>query len=191
MNLRSTGWVCRFAWVLIGILYCLQSGYSADTNAILSGTNSLSTTSNFILNSENTKPEFDPVESFFRVLSGLVIVILIFLGGVWLYKNRLTQPGAHALNGQLKVLESKFLGNKQGIVVIAYGNKRMMLGTTHGSMSKISDLPDLTDEEISKVYSQNQGQQGSQSGFSFAQILAKASNHQIKGNRDGDSNPQK
>lgn len=191
-----------FAWLLV-VAVCSEFSpvaSAAEPDAVLDGSNATSRTVE-MLKSGNTSPgsegetdDFDPFASFLRVMIALAVVIGIFLCGVWVYRNRLTQAGSAGLGGQLKVLESKFIGNRQGLFVVAYGEKRILLGTSQQGIAKVSDLPDLSNDEVATVFNSNTGagringnQQEADSRLSFASILAKASNNQIKGNKDVDS----
>lgn len=184
----------RFLHLLIILLVTIfiwpSKMVAASTNEMLgTSTNAVSDMSSILKGSEKDR-ELDPMGSFFRVLLSLVVVICIFLGGVWLFKNRLNVSSHGAVSGKLKILESKFIGNRQGLVVVAYGEKRMLLGTSTTGITALGDLPDLSEEEQSALDTHPSTQKKiSGSDLSFSSILAKASNNQQKGYKDVDSTP--
>ena len=80
--------------------------------------------------------------SLLRVLGALALVLGLFLGGVWLFKNwqRLTlQRGQQP---RLNILESRSLGARQGICVVAYEKQRFLVATSPAGISLLSHLPD-------------------------------------------------
>jgi flagellar biosynthetic protein FliO len=86
-------------------------------------------------------PGFDAGESFVRVFGALMVVLAIFFGAVWFYRNwqrviRRSQGGV-----RLNVMEVRSLGNKQSLVVIGYGPQRMLLGATPSGISMLTHLP--------------------------------------------------
>ena len=84
----------------------------------------------------------DAGASVIRVLGALVLVISIFLGGVWLFRNwqRLAVKKGRA--PRLNVLEVKSLGQRQAIYVVGYQQQRMLLASSPAGISLVSHLPD-------------------------------------------------
>ena len=80
--------------------------------------------------------------SFVRVIGALALVIGVFLGGVWFFKNwqRLAQRGGNA--PKLNILESKSLGARQGIFVIGYEKQRFLVASSPTGVNLLSHLPD-------------------------------------------------
>jgi flagellar biogenesis protein FliO len=79
--------------------------------------------------------------SLVRVFGALVVVIGIFLAGVWLFKNwqRLTlRKGA---SPKLNVLEVRSLGQRQAIYVVGYEQQRMLLASSSAGVTLLSHLP--------------------------------------------------
>ncbi len=161
---------------------------AASTNEVLGVSTNVQNDLSSIFKGSDKDRELDPMGSFFRVLISLVVVICIFLGGVWLFKNRISVSNHGGISGKLKVLESKFIGNRQGLVVVAYGKKRMLLGTSSTGITALGDLPDLTEDEQATLNSNSSVQNSTGDGsLSFSSILAKASKNQKKGHKDVDS----
>lgn len=80
--------------------------------------------------------------SFVRVMGSLALVLGIFLGGVWLYKNwqRLAIQRGHA--PKLNILETRPLGARQALFVVAYEQQRFLVATSPAGVNLLSHLPD-------------------------------------------------
>ena len=80
--------------------------------------------------------------SFVRVLGSLALVLGLFLGGVWLFKNwqRLAQRGGSA--PKLNILESRSLGARQGVCVVGYDRQRFLVASSPAGVNLLSHLPD-------------------------------------------------
>ncbi|HEY3857454.1 MAG TPA: flagellar biosynthetic protein FliO [Verrucomicrobiae bacterium] len=95
----------------------------------------------------------DTGASVFRVLGALILVVGIFLGGVWLFKNwqRFTvQKGARP---RLNVLEAKSIGQRQSLLVVAYQQQRMLVAATPAGITLLSHLPAEENVETAPVAS--------------------------------------
>ena len=79
--------------------------------------------------------------SLLRVVGALVVVIAIFLAGVWLFKNwqRLTMRRGAA--PKLSVLEVRSLGQRQAIYVVGYEQQRLLLASSTAGVTLLSHLP--------------------------------------------------
>ncbi len=79
--------------------------------------------------------------SVLRVVGALIVVVGIFLGGVWLFRNwqrlAVRRGGAPKLN----VLEVRSLGQRQAIYVVAYQQQRMLLASSPAGIALLSHLP--------------------------------------------------
>ena len=79
--------------------------------------------------------------SVVRVLGALVLVLALFLGGVWVFKllqQLFLQKGRLA---KLNVLEVRSLGNRHALYVVGYEQQRMMLAASPSGVTLISHLP--------------------------------------------------
>jgi flagellar biogenesis protein FliO len=84
----------------------------------------------------------DTGASVVRVFGALILVVGIFLGGVWLFRNwqRFTvQKGA---GPRLNVLEVRSLGQRQSLYVVGYQQQRMLLASSSAGITLVSHLPD-------------------------------------------------
>ena len=103
--------------------------------------------------------------SVIRVFGALVLVLGLFLAGVWLFRNwqRLTlQRGRPS---QLQILEMKALGGKHVLYVVGYQQQRLLLASSPAGVALVSHLPaaDATEVEPAKLSSEN-----------FVQVLQQA-----------------
>jgi flagellar biogenesis protein FliO len=89
----------------------------------------------------------DAGTSVLRVFGALLIVLSLFFGGVWLFKNSQRFMGRQGGAGKLSVLEVKSLGNRQALYVVGYGRQRMLLGSSPAGVSLVSQLPEATEQE--------------------------------------------
>ncbi len=85
--------------------------------------------------------------SVLRVLGALILVLAIFFGGVWLFKNSQRALGRSKSASQLHVLEAKSLGNRQTVYVVGYGRQRMLLGSSPTGIALVSQLPEAMESE--------------------------------------------
>lgn len=79
--------------------------------------------------------------SVIRVFGALVLVLGLFLGGVWLFKNwqRLTiQRGRPS---QLQIVEMKALGGRHALYVVGFQQQRMLLASSPAGVTLVSHLP--------------------------------------------------
>ena len=108
----------------------------------------------------------DAGPSMLRVLGALAVVVGIFLGGVWLYRNgqRLRFRGGRT--PRLNVLESRSLGGRHALYVIAYEQERFLVASTPTGINLLSHLTPASNPDL-------QGDPKSQNpAFSFGQTLA-------------------
>ena len=84
--------------------------------------------------------------SLLRVMGSLAIVIGLFLGGVWLFKNwqRLALKNGSA--PKLNVFETRSLGARQAVFVVGYEQQRFLVATSPAGVNLLSHLPDAAAE---------------------------------------------
>jgi flagellar biogenesis protein FliO len=85
--------------------------------------------------------------SVLRVMGALALVLGLFLGGVWLFRNwqRLTiQRGRPA---QLNVIETRSLGGKHALYVIGYQQERFLLASSPAGVNLLSHLPSAEEKD--------------------------------------------
>jgi flagellar biogenesis protein FliO len=79
--------------------------------------------------------------SVVRLIGALALVIALFLGGVWLYRNRQRLAFRRGSTPRLSVLEVKSLGQRQALFLIGYQDQRLLLASSPTGMSLICHLP--------------------------------------------------
>jgi flagellar biogenesis protein FliO len=86
----------------------------------------------------------EAVPSLLRVLGALGVVLGIFLGGVWLYRNwqRLALPRGG--RPKLNIIETRPLGGRQALYVVGYEQGRFLIASSPAGVSLLSHLPDAT-----------------------------------------------
>jgi flagellar protein FliO/FliZ len=132
---NATGKTVTFFLLLAFFLFCSVTA-SADA---LTATNLFATT-NTITAAPSALP--DAGASVVRVFGALLLVIALFLGGVWLFRNwqRLTiQKNGGA---KLNLIEVKSLGQRQALYVVGYQQQRMLLASTPAGITLVSHLPE-------------------------------------------------
>lgn len=83
----------------------------------------------------------DVSSSVVRVLGGLVFVLALFLGGVWLLRNWQRVVVQRGQVPKLNVLEVKSLGNRNALYVIGYEQQRLLLSSSPTGVTLVSHLP--------------------------------------------------
>jgi len=83
----------------------------------------------------------DAGPSILRVMGALALVLGIFFGGVWLYRNwqRLTIQRGRA--PKLNVVETRPLGGKHALYVIGYDQERFLVSASPTGVSLLTHLP--------------------------------------------------
>jgi flagellar biogenesis protein FliO len=136
-------------------LLLLTSFYPQANAAPLLSTNLVSTT-----------PALpDASFSVIRVFGALVLVVGLFLAGVWLFKNWQRLALQRGRPSQLQILEMKALGNKHALYVVGYQQQRLLLASSPAGLALLSHLPlaDTPEVEPPKIGGEN-----------FVQVLQQA-----------------
>lgn len=129
-----------FASCLLSFLFLAGANAFAD---------SLSSTNTNISALPGALP--DAGASVVRVFGALALVVGIFLGGVWLFRNwqRFTvQKGG---GPKLNVLEVKSLGQRQALYIVGYQQQRMLLASSPAGVTLLSHLPAAEEVETTAV----------------------------------------
>lgn len=137
--------VFLFALLIAGSSFA-QTNSAAPTNSIVAAVTSPAATAPL------TAPQLpDAGLSIIRVFGALALVIGLFLGGVWLFRNwqRLTTKGGRA--PRLNVIETRSLGSKQAIFVVGYEQERFLIASSPAGINLLSHLPQATEEEAKEA----------------------------------------
>ena len=79
--------------------------------------------------------------SLLRVVGALVVVIALFLAGVWLFKNWQRLALRRGAAPRLNVLEVRSLGQRQALYVVAYEQQRLLIASSSAGVTLLSHLP--------------------------------------------------
>ncbi len=107
----------------------------------------------------------DAGPSLLRVLGALALVLGLFLGGAWLIRNGRFSAFGRGRSARLNVLETRSLGGRQAIYVVAYGQERFLIGSTPAGINLLSHLAPPQENEDGV-------QEQSPTNLSFSQALA-------------------
>lgn len=88
-----------------------------------------------------TPPLPDAGVSFLRVMGALALVLGIFLGGVWLFKNWQRLAVQRGRAPKLNVLETRSLGGRHALYVVGYEQERFLVSSSPGGVTLLSHLP--------------------------------------------------
>lgn len=94
------------------------------------------------LTAELTTSLPDASGSVVRVLGALALVLALFFGGVWCFKNWQRLVRFKGPQAKLTVLEVRALDNRHAIYVVGYQRQRMLIGTSQTDITLLSHLPD-------------------------------------------------
>jgi flagellar biogenesis protein FliO len=93
-------------------------------------------------NSPAFRPELPNVGlSAIRAFAALAIVLAVFFGGVWLYRNGQRLAWRRTGSPRLNILESRTLGNRYALYVVGYEQQRFLVGSSPAGLGLISPLP--------------------------------------------------
>lgn len=84
----------------------------------------------------------DATGSVVRVLGALALVLAVFFGGIWAFKNWQRLVRFKGPPAKLTVLEVRGLDNRHALYVVGYQRQRMLIGTSQTDITLLSHLPD-------------------------------------------------
>lgn len=94
-------------------------------------------------------PVPDVGQSLFRVFGALGLVLLLFFGGVWLFRNWQQVLVRRGRPARLRVLESRSLGSRHALFVVGYDRQRLLVASSPTGVTLLSPLPAAeTDEPV-------------------------------------------
>ena len=79
--------------------------------------------------------------SLFRVLGALALVIAVFFGGVWLFRNWQRMAITKGHTPKLNILETRSLGQRHAIYVIGYEQQRLLIAASPAGVTMLASLP--------------------------------------------------
>jgi flagellar biogenesis protein FliO len=93
----------------------------------------------------------DTAGSLIRVVGALALVLGLFLGGVWVFKNWQRLAIQRGRQPKLNILETRSLGARQAVFVVAYERQRFLVATSPAGVNLLSHLPDSETNETETV----------------------------------------
>ena len=85
--------------------------------------------------------------SLLRVTGALALVLGLFLGGAWFFKNWQRLALQRGRQPKLNILETRSLGARQAVFVVAYERQRFLVATSPAGVNLLSHLPDTETAE--------------------------------------------
>lgn len=79
--------------------------------------------------------------SIVRVFGALALVLGLFLGGVWMFKNWQRLAIQRGRAPKLNILEVKSLGGRNSIFVVGYEQERFLISAAPNGVNLLSHLP--------------------------------------------------
>ena len=89
--------------------------------------------------------------SAIRALGALVMVVGIFLAGVWLFRKGQGVAWRKAGRPKLAILETRSLGNRFAIYVVGYEDQRFLVGSSPTGLNLLSGLPAVAEASAPAV----------------------------------------
>lgn len=74
-----------------------------------------------------------------------IVTLLCAGAGIWLFWRNRKQTGSSAAKGKLAISETKSLGNRQYLVVAAYGRQKFLVGVCVGRITLLAPLDEGAD----------------------------------------------
>jgi flagellar biogenesis protein FliO len=86
--------------------------------------------------------------SVLRMIGALCLVLSLFFAGVWAYRNSNRFAGKRGRTAKLRVLETRSLGHRHSIAVVAYDQQRILLATSPTGVTMLTHLPEASAQEV-------------------------------------------
>lgn len=85
--------------------------------------------------------------SVLRVCGAFILVVAVFLAGVWLLKNWQRLAVKRGGGARLNLIEMKTLGPRQAIYVVGYQQQRLLVAASPAGITLLSHLPAADEDE--------------------------------------------
>jgi flagellar biogenesis protein FliO len=89
--------------------------------------------------------------SAIRALGALALVLAVFFGGVWMFRNGQRLAWRKTGAPRLAILESRPLGNRFALYVVGYEQQRMLIGSSPAGINLLSQLPPSAEVQMEPV----------------------------------------
>jgi flagellar biogenesis protein FliO len=135
---NSLFWPCTTYKTLVFLVFLLVAGGISAFSQTNTGI-TLPVTTNSLPVTAPTLP--DANLSIFRVFGALFLVIGLFLGGVWLFRNWQRLAIQRGRNPKLNVLETRSIGGRHALFVVGYEQERFLVSSSPNGVTLLSHLP--------------------------------------------------
>ena len=105
---------------------------------------------NDLTNTITPSPEIG--ESLLRVFGALVVVIALFLGAAWLFRNWQQLPIGQKRKSRIQIVEAKSVGNRQTIFIVNCQGHQLLLGSSPAGIQMLRELDPELPEEAGKPF---------------------------------------
>ncbi|MGC3960208.1 MAG: FliO/MopB family protein [Verrucomicrobiota bacterium] len=140
-NGRETSAGCTLLkqrWVTFGLLLLACGSISALATDL---TSPVASTNAFPPPPMPAIPTASAASSLFRVLGALALVLAMFFGGVWLFRNWQRVAINKGQAPKLNIIETKSLGQRHAIYVIGYEQQRLLISASPSGVTMLTTLP--------------------------------------------------
>jgi flagellar biogenesis protein FliO len=86
--------------------------------------------------------------SVLRLLGALILVIALFLGGVWAFQRWQRLSLTQGRPPKMRVLEARGLGQRHTLYVVGYEQQRLLLAASPTGVTLITHLPPAVGDEV-------------------------------------------
>ncbi|HEY0456678.1 MAG TPA: flagellar biosynthetic protein FliO [Verrucomicrobiae bacterium] len=118
---------------LIGLLGMTQ--VQAAESTLLSGSNASFPSTSF---------------SVLRVFGSFIIVLALFCGGVWVFKNWQRLAVHKGRSPKLNIHEVKSIGGRHSLFVVGYEQQRFLVASSPGGVQLLTHLPEADTSAVSE-----------------------------------------
>lgn len=102
-------------------------------------------------NVSSAPPLPDAGVSLLRVFGALALVLALFLGGVWLFRNWQRLVVQRGRVPRLNVLEVRSLGGRHALYVVGYEQERFLVAASPAGVNLVSHLQPAGEEALDKT----------------------------------------
>jgi flagellar biogenesis protein FliO len=88
------------------------------------------------------------MEVVFRIFGALLVVLALLLGGAWWFRKSRLFGLVPASQSNLKIIETKSLGSRHAMHVVAYGEQRFLISDSPVGTSFLTQLEDPGEEPV-------------------------------------------
>jgi flagellar biogenesis protein FliO len=87
-----------------------------------------------------THPLPDVGTSLLRVGGAMVVVLAVFFGGIWCFRNWQRLTAGRGVAAKLQVIEVRALANRQALYLVACEGRKLLLGSSSNGLTTLCSL---------------------------------------------------